>query len=97
MDLWVDDKRPPEAYGFEGFTWARTSEEAIALLRTGEVRFASLDHDLGLESGTGYDIVCWMEEHNTWPPDGVGVHSMNPVGRKRMEAVIERQYGRTVP
>jgi hypothetical protein len=38
-----------------------------------------------------------MEEHNTWPPDGVGVHSMNPVGRKRMEAVIERQYGRTVP
>jgi len=97
MDLWVDDKRPPEAYGFEGFTWARTSEEAIALLRTGEARLASLDHDLGLESGTGYDIVCWMEEHNTWPPDGVRVHSMNPVGRKRMETVIERQYGRTVP
>jgi hypothetical protein len=97
MDLWVDDKRLPEAYGLKGFVRVTTSAEAIALLETGEVRFASLDHDLGLKSGTGYDIVCWMEEHDVWPPDGVRVHSMNVVGRKRMEAVIERHYGRVIP
>jgi hypothetical protein len=92
MDLWVDDRRPP----LKGFTWARTSKQAIAILKTGEVRLASLDHDLG-EKDTGYKVICWMEEHDAWPPDGVRVHSQNPVGRKRMEVVIERHYGRVIP
>lgn len=35
-----------------------------------------------------------MEAHDMWPPDGVRVHSMNPVGRQRMEAAIRRHYGR---
>jgi hypothetical protein len=44
MKLFLDDVRdPPDA------TWtiARTADEAIALLRTGHVEHASLDHDLG--------------------------------------------------
>jgi hypothetical protein len=44
---------------------------------------------------TGYDVVCWMEEHNTWPPYGVRVHSQNPVGVQRMLQVIEKHYGKT--
>jgi hypothetical protein len=42
---------------------------------------------------SGYDVVCWMEENNVWPVDGVVVHSMNPVGRLRMKQVIDRHYG----
>lgn len=35
---------------------------------------------------TGYDVVCWLEEHpQFWPPNGVRVHSANPVGRQRMD------------
>jgi hypothetical protein len=43
---------------------------------------------------TGYDVVCWMEENNVWPRDGVVVHSMNPVGRARMQQVIDKHYRR---
>lgn len=103
MVLWLDDFRDPMKYGYLFARWAKTYEEAIQLLKTGEITFASLDHDLGWESTlglttfekTGYDVVSWMEEHNVWPINGVAVHSVNPVGVDRMEQVIERHYGRT--
>ena len=42
----------------------RTPEEAIELLRGGEVEELSLDHDLGLDVGsrerTGYDVLLWL-------------------------------------
>lgn len=40
--------------------------------------------------GTGYDLVCWMEEQNIWPSGSVGVHSLNPVGANNMRGVIHR-------
>lgn len=101
MTLWLDDIRPPKKYGYPDAYWAKTAEEAIAILQTGAVTFASLDHDLsemaiwGLspsEEKTGYDVVRWMEENGVWPSGGVKVHSMNPVGKARMEAVIARAY-----
>lgn len=102
MRLWLDDIREPWKYGYIASEWAHTAQEAIALLKTGEITFASLDHDLSVEATcgnpapneeTGYTVVCWMEENDVWPCDGVVVHSMNPVGRARMEAVIRRHYG----
>lgn len=98
MKLWLDDIRNPARFGCIGFVWAKTAQEAIKYLQTGEVTFASLDHDLGIQSTlglpndeeTGYTVVCWMEDHNVWPKDGVVVHSMNPVGRKRMQQVIDK-------
>jgi hypothetical protein len=48
MKLWLDDVRNPEERGLVGFTWVKTVE-AIALLKTGQVVFASLDHDLRVE------------------------------------------------
>ena len=105
MKLWLDDIRDPVLFGKTGWTWAKTADEAITLLKTGEVIKASLDHDLGVRSTlglndygvapyeqTGYDVVCWMEENNVWPIEGVTVHSSNPVGRKRMEQVINKHY-----
>ena len=118
MRLFLDDVRIPAQHGFIGAEWAKTYDEAIAMLKTGKVTFASLDHDIGacadcveknLHVGdmltpettfynrcphekTGYDVVCWMEENHVWPPEGVRVHSANPVGRARMQQVIDKHY-----
>lgn len=100
MNLWLDDVRDPTKFGCVGWVWVTTAQSAIDILSTGVVDRASLDHDLtenatlGLydEALTGYDVVVWMEEHNIWPPRGVTVHSMNPVGKHRMEKVIRRHY-----
>lgn len=103
MILWLDDIRHPWKHGYVGVEWARTADEAISLLSTGKVTFASLDHDLTVaatignpapDEKTGYTVVCWLEQHpEFWPVDGVRVHSMNPAGKARMLQVIERHYG----
>jgi hypothetical protein len=137
MNLWLDDVRPPWRFGYIGWEWAKTYDEAIALLATGKVERASLDHDLsepatlGLHCAcsacgehfaeptkrfsearqveelvcpncgsysvarekTGYEVVCWLEEHpQFWPPKGVVVHSKNEVGAAKMRVVIARHY-----
>ena len=100
MKLWLDDVRDPAYHGRIGYVWAKTYFEAIEYLRTGEVTIADLDHDLGILSTlgyinkelTGYDVVTWMEMSGIWPKDGVFVHSMNPVGKRRMEQVINKYY-----
>lgn len=105
MNLWLDDVRAPWKHGCLGWEWAKTADEAIAFLATGRVEKASLDHDLseqrtiGVDDGskTGYDVVCWMEVHDIWPPEGVTVHSLNPVGRQRMQQAIDRHYQREAP
>ena len=106
MMMWLDDVRPPWKSGFIGVTWVKTAAEAIACLKTGSVDFASLDHDLAPDhypwsgvpleqvSGTGYDVVCWLKDNpQFWPKNGVAIHSLNPVGRARMEVVVHRHYG----
>jgi hypothetical protein len=91
MRVWLDDVREPGQHGWEGATWAKTAQEAIRWLATGEVEAISLDHDLGEGPvGTGYDVVCWMEEQGVWPP-AVYLHTANPVGRARMLAVLRKQ------
>jgi hypothetical protein len=47
-DLWLDDERKPPTYSDCGlhWTWIKTANEAIEVLKTGRVEFASLDHDL---------------------------------------------------
>lgn len=44
--------------------------------------------------GTGYTVVCWMEETGKWPMEKPTVHSANPVGRSKMLTTIERYYSR---
>lgn len=107
MIMWLDDVRIPWQHGYINAEWCKTAAEAIALLQTGKVTFASLDHDLSTEhypwsgtpieqcEGTGYDVVCWLEANpEFWPPEGCRVHSMNPVGRQRMLVPIQAFYGR---
>lgn len=90
MKLWVDDERPAP----EGWTWAKTSEEAKRFLyfdRAFEYKIEeiSFDHDLGGDDTTRV-IVLWMLEHSIpWPPV-VRVHTMNNVGRAWLEGMITR-------
>ena len=84
MKLFLDDERPCP----EGWTLARTFEEAVQLLNEGNVTAVSLDHDLGTER-TGYDLASLLEEAafcGLETPEELFCHSANPVGRSRIEA-----------
>ena len=102
MKLWLDDVRPPWQHGCLGWDWARTYDEAIAMLATGRATEADLDHDLTEKATlgdwtvekTGYEVVCWMRDYEVWPPDGVRIHSVNREGRARMQEVVDRHYRR---
>lgn len=43
--------------------------------------------------GTGYTLVCWMEETGFWPRNKPTVHSANPAGKAKMIAAINKHYG----
>lgn len=96
MRIWLDDRRPP-CPDPETWVWAKTPQETIALLRTGDVTELSLDHDLGLLAGerelTGYDVVTWIEEavatEGFVPPTEIRVHSANASAAPKMERGIE--------
>ena len=90
MKLWLDDLRPAPLE--EGWILAHSVNEAIVAITTQEITFASLDHDLGEyepDGGDAVKFVLWMIEHNTWPEDGIEIHSMNPVGAANMLALID--------
>lgn len=50
-DLWLDDERKPPTFSDCGifWTWIKTVDEAIEILKTKTVEFCSLDHDLAYE------------------------------------------------
>ena len=41
---------------------------------------------------TGYDILTWLEGNKQFLPQKIILVTANPVGRKRMELVIEKLY-----
>ncbi|KKW45863.1 MAG: hypothetical protein UY96_C0013G0020 [Parcubacteria group bacterium GW2011_GWB1_56_8] len=91
LKIWLDDERPAPF----GWLHVLTVSDAITMLGTGRVSDLSLDHDLGLSSGTGYDVLVWLEEKvatSAFELPNLFVHSRNPVGRKRMSAAIEKIY-----
>lgn len=88
MKVFLDDERATP----EGWVRVFWPEEAIALLKAGQVAELSLDHDLGDdEHGTGYTVLLWLEEqvavHGMKPP-AIRVHSANSSARLKMEAAI---------
>jgi hypothetical protein len=89
MKVYLDDIRKPPA----GWKLVKWPDEAIKLLKTGQVEEISLDHDLGDdERGTGYDVVLWIEEQvvrNKFNPPKIKVHSANVSARKKMELGIK--------
>jgi hypothetical protein len=71
--LWVDDVRPAPP----GWAWAKTAREALAVLRTDDVEYASLDCDLADEHENGVWLVKAMVALKLWPRFKPGVHSSN--------------------
>ena len=94
IKLWLDDIRPAPA----GWTWVKTVNAAAQLLAVGHfdksraIVEASLDHDLGENEPTGYDLVKWMAETGFWPETKPRVHSANPPGAENMRATIDRYW-----
>lgn len=89
MNVYVDDLRDCP----EGFTIARTFEEAVTLLQQHEVDILSLDHDLGEDAEgnllpTGYDLVKYFCEHGL-RANKIYLHTDNPVGRENMYETLK--------
>ena len=90
--LWLDDHRPMPAHYTH---WAKTARQAIEILQTGEVIECSLDHDLGNQVETGYDVAKWIEEHahdGTLSKIRCRVHSQNPAGAKNIKLALQGAY-----
>ena len=92
MKVFLDDERKPP----KGWKLVRWPEEAIELLKTGEVTEISLDHDLGDDDhGTGNDVILWIEEQvviKGFEPPIISVHSANASARQKMESGIKSIY-----
>jgi hypothetical protein len=92
MKIWVDDVRPaPDVY-----EWYKTTDDTIArikhLARCGiEVELIDLDHDAGefVKFGGDYiKILDFLEKKMISIP--IRLHTMNPVGRENMRAIIQK-------
>jgi hypothetical protein len=84
VNLYVDDIREAP----DGWQKAVCYKQAIRLLEMHPMEELSLDHDLG-EEATGYDIAMYMVAHGIWPKN-IYCHSMNPVGRHNILALLAR-------
>ena len=99
--LLIDDERSVE---FVNHKWsvqvtdvARTFAEGINTLKAGEIDTLLLDHDLACfdEDGnelTGYKIMLFLEEHPEYLPKRILLVTSNPVGRAKMQTVIDKLF-----
>ncbi len=102
MKLFVDDERQPpddtwmvvrdgkEAIGtlLAMSSSAFNPKSGMQIFPATLCEVLSLDHDLGENVPTGYDVAAWLEEavftQGVVPPMLLRVHSANPVGRARI-------------
>jgi len=99
MQVWLDDQlRPPLFNRLTGekveWVWAKTFQEAIDYLSSGQVTEISFDHDLA-EEKTGYDVACWIEreaEIGRLTPIHYQIHSGNTVGAGKIDAAMKSAW-----
>ena len=94
MRLFLDDVRNPPS---DERTIVRNVRQAIFVLSTiPNIDTISLDHDLGSNKSTGYDVLLWIEREVVKNPDFmcplILIHTANPVARKKMWAAVEKIY-----
>lgn len=103
MKLFLDDVRTCPFVG--NWIVARNFDEAVEAMNKYDIEEAWLDHDLAEDhyvnlnnpgyvspNKTGYDFVLWMRDNKKWPTNLCMVHSMNPVGSRKMCEVISEHY-----
>jgi len=95
--LLIDDLRNEafisQTYGIEVTEVARTYTDGVNALVTKQWDLLLLDHDLnsyvdGVEK-TGYDIIVFLENNPQYMPKEIFLVTANPVGRARMQFVID--------
>lgn len=100
MKIWVDDVRPAP----EGYIWCLTTNEVKHILtcvnslqyithkeNLPTIELLDLDHDAGDFARWGGDyikILDWLEKEGLNIP--IRLHTMNPVGRENMRAIIQK-------
>ena len=105
MYLWVDDQREPPKTG-NNWLWARSVSEAKNAImfyeRQRQVDFIhiDLDHDAGdytCDGGDYIEVLKWLECEQL-PDTGYTfhLHTMNPVGRDNMRAIINSNGWREI-
>jgi chloramphenicol O-acetyltransferase len=93
VKLWVDDVREPPN---DDWVWVKNYVAASMLLTTHAswISTISLDHDLGEDEETGYDLLNWMEwmvhDHDLPLPQDIRIHTANPAGRENMERARDK-------
>lgn len=96
MKIWLDDIREPPDPSWE---WAKNADAFSAIFygNLPVVTEISFDHDLGDTSDpeiTGYTCLCWIEKRAMHSAEfkipKMHVHSANPVGRQKMQKVIDK-------
>lgn len=97
MYLWVDDFREPPKDGTK-WIWARSVREAETVIilyerqRQKDPIYIDLDHDAGYYAWDGGDyieVLKWLERWHLPNKDYTfHLHTMNPVGRDNMRAII---------
>lgn len=101
--LLIDDQRTKSyissTYGIDVTQVAKTYQEGIEQLQIGGPWDALLlDHDLSSydDNGkelTGTDIMNFLEQNQDLLPKQIILVTSNPVGRKNMQAIIDKIYG----
>ena len=105
MKLWIDDVRPAPT----GYFWCKSVDEAKRIIVqygsridfdnniVDDIELIDTDHDAGDYAQYGGDyikLLDWLEETGRNYP--IRIHSMNPVGRENMRAIIQRNGGKEV-
>lgn len=105
MKLWVDDIR----HAPEDYKWCKSVNEVVEVIKKYEELYAEtrkdcyriividLDHDSGdfyRDGGDYIKILDWLEETGRKYP--IHIHTMNPVGRNNMLAIVSRNEWKLV-
>ena len=95
--VWLDDERKCPYTDFESF---HSVNEVIEFVKThvGMIMF-DLDHDLGIYAQDGGDaikLIHWLLENGYHENKDYiftfRFHTMNPIGRANMEALVQRYF-----
>lgn len=91
LNVFLDDTRPCP----RGFRLARTAKACMRFIARHRIKVLSLDHDLGYEKPTGYDVAQYIVRTKRYA-DRIIIHSANPVGSVRMFMLLSKHKPRHV-
>lgn len=93
VKIWIDDIREPPSNDWLVCRSVIAAQTMIKILEENNfiIEVISIDHDAGDYTRFGGDyikVLDWLEENNKSFP--IHIHTMNPVGRQNMEAIIRK-------